>query len=100
MGRLYTILDKLADKATTPAIIMRSVNGDVQKTAGKSVQLAAPTVTGYTFVCWVYATTNGWTGYVSPANPSIATVNFYVQYSASPSTDTGGITGFALYRAD
>ena len=98
MTREFNILKELSNKAITPSVIMRSVNGEVVKTAGRYVQLSAPTVEGYTFVCWVYATTDGWTGYVSPSNPTMGTVNFYVQYSSSPSTGTGGITGFALYR--
>lgn len=97
---LANILSKLATKATTPPVIVRSVNGNVVKTAGRYTSLTAPTVAGYTFVCWVYATTSGWTGYVSPATPTAAATNFWVQYSSSPSTDTGGITGFAIYAAN
>lgn len=95
MKRENGILEKLVKRQTIQA---RSVSGNVVKTAGRYVSLTAPSVDGYEFVCWVYATTNGWTGYVSPSSPVKATTNFYVQYSSSPSTDSGSITGIALYR--
>ena len=98
-AKLYDLLDKLADKANKTPVITRTVTGSVVKTAGRYTQLSAPTVDGYSFVAWVYAITNGWTGYVSPSNPTLATVNFYVQYSSSPSTDSGSISGIALYAA-
>lgn len=98
-AKLYNLLDKLADKANKAPVITRTVTGSVVKTAGRYAQLSAPTVDGYSFVAWVYALTNGWTGYVSPSNPTLATVNFYVQYSSSPSTDSGSISGIALYAA-
>lgn len=100
MSRPYNILDKLVNKAIKPPIVTRIVTGNIVKTAGRSVTLTAPSVEGYTFVCWVTAITNGWTGYVSPANPTLASVGFWVNYVASPTTSTGEISAIALYRAD
>lgn len=88
----------LETKVAAAQVRTGSVTGNIVKTAGRSVSLTAPDITGYTFVCWIMCTTNAWTGYVTPSNPTLKTVNFYVQYSASPSTSTGGITAFALYR--
>lgn len=100
MSRLGTILDKIATKVVAAQVRTGKTSGNVVKTAGRYVSLTAPDIDGYTFVCWIGVSTNSWTGYVSPSNPLLQTTNFYVQYSASPSTSTGGITAYALYRRD
>ena len=96
-GLTDRVMNYIAERLSAPALVTKKVDGSVQKTAGKYTQLQAPAVSGYTFLCWVCATTNSWTGYVSPSNPTMSSVNFYVQYSQSPSTATGSISGFALY---
>ena len=98
MNRLYDILDDLATRAKTTTLITRSASGSVVKTAGRYGSLTAPTVDGYDFLCWIWAAPSGWSGVITPSNPTLATVNFYVQYSSSPSTASGDFNGVALYQ--
>lgn len=97
-GLIDRVLDYLAERASKPACVIRQVNGSVAKTAGRYTGLTAPSVDGYTFVCWICCVPGGWTGVITPTNAYTQTVNFFVQYSASPSTSNGNVSAFALYH--
>lgn len=65
---------------TSDDIIMRSVSATIPANAG-NVNVTATSVSGYTFIGWVYAASQGWVGPIYPASNS-ATTAFYTPATA------------------
>ena len=94
LGQIQT----LSSKVNTATVRVELKDANVVRQTGKYVSVTAPTVSGYTFVCWLCATTNSWAGYVTASTPRSATSNFYVQWVNASTSSTGQITCYALYR--
>lgn len=77
-------------------IIVRWTEGSIGLTFGSNVQLTAPTVTGYTFVCWVGASTVGWVGNVHPRSYEQPTTTFW-NATTGTTSGTGTIEAYALF---
>lgn len=77
-----------------------TVSANVGRKFNSKVALTAPTVRGYTFLCWVEAYTAGWLGSIGIENPTAQTTNFWVN-GTYYGEGTGVVWGMALYvRSD
>lgn len=72
-----------------------AVTASINKAYGSSVNVTAPTVSGYTFFCWISCVSQGWVGHVYFANIIASTTTVWNSYSGS---GTGTINCYALYK--
>lgn len=79
----------------TAQVITRNVTGTINKAHGGVVGMTAPTISGYSFVCWVQGVTTGWVGSISPADPRANPSKFW--NATTGQSGTGNITCTALY---
>lgn len=76
--------------------IARLVSATINRAYGGYVSITAPTISGYTFVCWAAVATDGWVGSCYVENPLAVTTNIW-----NASTGQGGsglVHATALYR--
>lgn len=88
------LLAKILTKLNTP-IVIRYVGTSIGKTAGSHVAITAPTVSGYTFVCWVATATSGWVASTYVANPTAASTDIW--NTTTNGTGNGNVNAYALY---
>ena len=69
----------------------------VGRAPGSSASISAPSVSGYTFVCWFHASTSGWVSATYIENPTSASTNIWVGYNNYTGSNTGNVNCFALY---
>ena len=64
-----------------------------------SAEITAPTISGYTFVCWFGVASQGWVGSLYAEHYDQPTTKFWVSYKHwGPSgATTGSVAAFALY---
>lgn len=68
----------------------------VGKIFGSYVSLSAPSVSGYTFLCWVGSATTGWVGGTYIESMNSASTRIWV-CASTESSGTGGVNAWALY---
>lgn len=68
----------------------------ISKVYGSSANITAPTVSGYTFFCWIYFSTQGWVGSVYCANIIGNSTTVWNAYSGG--SGTGTVNCYALYK--
>ena len=69
----------------------------VERIPSSSTSISAPSVSGYTFVCWFYSSTSGWVSATYIENPLNQNTSVWVGYN--PYTNgTGRVNCYALYR--
>ena len=78
------------------AFTTRLATATVGKNLGSYVSLSAPSVSGYTFLCWIGSATTGWVGgtYIESMN-SASTVVWVC--ASTESSGTGDVNAWALY---
>ena len=69
----------------------------VNRTPGSSASITAPSVSGYSFVCWLGGSTNGWVSAVYVEYPDNANSKVWVAYN-NYTNGTGAVNCFALYK--
>ena len=74
----------------------RQFNVSISKEGRKSASITAPTVSGYTFLCWLQPATNGWVSSVYTENPTSASTNIW-HGEGYLTTGTGMVRCTALY---
>lgn len=80
-----------------PFLITRTVTATITRSNGSRSSITAPSVNGYTFLCWISAVSNGWIGNVYIENPTAITSNIWsANYGYSDSTN-GTVYACALY---
>lgn len=72
-----------------------STSVSINKPYASSKAITAPTVSGYTFFCWIGSATAGWVGATYIQDIRQATTNVWV--ASSGQTGTGDVLCFALY---
>lgn len=88
------LMTKLLVILKTP-LKVASVTKSINKASGSSVAISAPTVSGYSFLCWISSATSGWVGATYVQNITSANTNIWV---AAPNlSGTGDVIAFALY---
>lgn len=68
----------------------------VGKNFGSNVSLSAPSVSGYTFLCWVGSATVGWVGGTYIESMNSASTKVWV-CASTESSGTGDVNAWALY---
>ncbi|MBQ1296915.1 MAG: hypothetical protein IIY21_22915 [Clostridiales bacterium] len=68
----------------------------VGKVFGSYVSLSAPSVSGYTFLCWVGSATTGWVGGTYIESMNSASTRIWV-CASTESSGTGNVNAWALY---
>lgn len=68
----------------------------VGKVFGSYASLSAPSVSGYTFLCWVGSATTGWVGGTYIESMNSASTRIWVSASTE-SSGTGSVNAWALY---
>lgn len=80
------------------AIATQYVTVSIGKAYGSHVAVSAPTVSGYTFLCWLTSCTGGWTGTTYFQNPQSASTSLWnATYGQS---GTGTAYAYAMYVRD
>lgn len=67
----------------------------INKTSGSSVSITAPSVSGYSFVCWIGCATSGWVGSTYIQNMSAISTN--IGNPTQGQSGTGNVEAWALY---
>lgn len=78
-------------------IKVQYASGTITRTLCYKTTLTAPTITGYTFVCWIHVSTHGWFGSVYPEIGNSQTTNFWLAATPGPNGQNGEIRAWALY---
>ena len=78
------------------AFTTRVATVTVGKVFGSYVSLSAPSVSGYTFLCWVGSATTGWVGATYIESMNSASTRIWVSASTE-SSGTGSVNAWALY---
>lgn len=88
------LLAKILFTLKTP-LKVTSVTRSINKASGSHVSISAPTVNGYSFLCWISSATSGWVGatYVQ----TITSQNTNIWVAAPNLSGTGDVIAFALY---
>ena len=86
------LLAKILKQKTVQA---RLVTSNINRVYGNSASVTAPTVSGYTFLCWAQVATIGWVGSVYPSDPLSVTSNMW--NATTGQSGTGRIDCLALY---
>lgn len=60
----------------TTYVTTRTIGGSFPSNVDNT-QVTAPTVPGYSFVCWISCASNGWVGLVYPDNVTASTTNLW-----------------------
>lgn len=76
--------------------ITRLATVTVGKNFGSYVSLSAPSVSGYTFLCWVGSATTGWVAGTYIESMNSANTNIWV-CASTESSGTGDVNAWALY---
>ena len=79
---------------------VRQVTTTVNKTGGVSANITAPTVSGFTFVCWLQPATTGWVGAPYVENPMNSTSRVWQFNNTMFTSGAGNVTVTALYKAN
>lgn len=90
------IQDILDNSQTGKAFTTRLATVTVGKAFGSHVSLSAPSVSGYTFLCWVGSTTTGWVGGTYIESMNSASTRIWV-CASTESSGTGDVNAWALY---
>lgn len=80
------------------AIATQYVTVSIGKAYGSHVAVSAPTVSGYTFLCWFTSCTGGWTGTTYFQNPQAASTNLW--NGTYGQSGTGTAYAYAMYVRD
>ena len=88
------LLTKTLITLKTP-LKVSSVTKSIGKASGSSVAISAPTVSGYSFLCWISSATSGWVGATYVQNITSQNTNIWV--AAPNGSGTGNVIAFALY---
>lgn len=93
-----TAAGALANLGITPSTLLRveHVSVSVTRTTSSHASISAPTVSGYTFLCWFATSTSGWVCATYVESPDRANTSIWVcnsQYSSG----TGNVFCYALY---
>lgn len=78
------------------AFTTRVATVTVGKVFGSYVSLSAPSVSGYTFLCWVGSATTGWVGGTYIESMNSASTRVWV-CASTESSGTGNVNAWALY---
>lgn len=78
------------------AFTTRVTTVTVGKVFGSYVSLSAPSVSGYTFLCWVGSATTGWVGGTYIESMNSASTRVWV-CASTESSGTGSVNAWALY---
>lgn len=76
--------------------IARLVSAKINRAYGSNVSITAPTISGYTFVCWVAVATDGWIGSCYVQNALAVTTNIW--NASTGQSGSGTVNATALYR--
>lgn len=79
---------------------VRQVTTTVNKTGGVSANIVAPTVSGFTFVCWLQPATSGWVGAPYVENPMNSTSRVWQFNNTMFTSGAGNVVVTALYKAN
>ena len=93
-GSTFTFTQQ--DNNTTD-LTTRQVTKSIQARNGGYVSVQAPSVSGYTFLCWLQPATSGWCGACYMENPAQANTNVWVGSTQNNSWN-GSVLCTALYR--
>lgn len=88
------LLTKMLVTLKTP-LKVASVTKSIGKASGSHVAISAPTVSGYTFVCWLGSATSGWAGSTYIQNMSATSTHIWNPTQGQ--SGTGDVIAFALY---
>lgn len=91
---LKALLAKILKQLDTP-LKVASVSRSIGRTAGSHVGISAPTVSGYTFLCWLSSATSGWVSATYISEPMNANSNIWS--TTTNGTGTGTVIAYALY---
>lgn len=80
------------------AIATQYVTVSIGKAYGSHVAVNAPTVSGYSFLCWFTSCTGGWTGTTYFQNPQAASTNLW--NGTYGQSGTGTAYAYAMYVRD
>lgn len=78
-------------------LTVRSTTATITRANASGSTISAPTVTGYTFLCWLSAVSTGWIGNIYIESPTQATSNIWSANYGYNDPDSGNVTAFALY---
>ena len=78
------------------AFTTRLATVTVGKNLGSYVSLSAPSVSGYTFLCWIGSATTGWVGGTYIESMNSASTRAWV-CASTESSGTGDVNAWALY---
>ena len=90
---IYKVLTKLNAPLT-----VRTVTGSIGRTYNSATNIAAPTVNGYTFLCWIGVNSDGWLGSINIANYLSQTTSVWTL--ATNGSGNGNLMAYALYVKD
>ena len=88
------LLTKIMSAMDTP-LKVTSITKSIGRTAGSNVYISAPTVSGYTFLCWLSSATSGWVSATYISDPLNA--NTSIWSATTNGTGTGTVVAYALY---
>lgn len=88
------VLTKMLKQLDTP-LKVASVSKSIGRTAGSHVDISAPTVSGYTFLCWLSSATSGWVSATYISTPMSASSSIWS--ATTNGSGTGTVIAYALY---
>lgn len=101
MSALFSILDTMIDNMESPFTVVEVpwINSLAYSAGSKLQDASAPTLQGYTFMCWLNCVSVGWVGapyFSEPLNPTSPI------WSPTAKPATGGVSlrGYALMMKD
>lgn len=98
MSRLYGILSKMIANSKEPYKIVKAqwTNSPSYNAGAKLQDVTAPTVDGYTFVCWLSVVSNGWVGAPYISAPDLQNTAIWSP-TAKPGTSGISLVAYLLY---
>lgn len=91
---LKALLGKVLKQLDAP-LKVASVSRSIGRTAGSHVAISAPSVSGYTFLCWTSSTSSGWVSATYVSEPMNANSNIW--NATTNGSGTGTVIAYALY---
>lgn len=76
---------------------VRAISASIVKANGSRSSVTAPQVSGYSFICWLCAVSNGWIGNVYIENPLNNSSNIWSANYGYSDTSNGNVAVYALY---
>lgn len=79
------------------ALTTRTVSTTIKRTLGERASIAAPSVPGYTFVCWTNIATSGWCGALYAGSGNSPQTYAWLAAATSANGANGDVIATALY---